>query len=152
MGCIISYHIRVVIIGSQLCWSFHFLAAWLCLSLCLFWVITVFWKIKYDNDGGVVVTVHDAVEISHVANKNQDFYYYECSVWLFVACQVCSASKAEHRLMSSLFDAHNYNRHVRPVIDHKKPVVVDVRLSLVEIIGLDENNGRLKLKLHLNMV
>jgi len=70
-----------------------------------------------------------------------------CWMW-----QTCSASKDEHRLLSTLLDPVNYNRHIRPVIDHKKPVVVDVRLSLVEIIGLDETSGRLTLKLHLNLV
>jgi len=54
--------------------------------------------------------------------------------------------------MSTLFDSVNYDRHVRPVTDHRKPVVVDVRLSMIEIIGLDETNGRLTLKLHLNLV
>lgn len=68
-----------------------------------------------------------------------------------ILLQTCSASKEERRLLSTLLDPVNYDRHVRPVIDHRKPVVVDVRLALVEIIGLDETSGRLTLKLHLNL-
>ena len=71
------------------------------------------------------------------------------SLWLR---QLCSASPDENRLLSALFDPNSYNRQVRPVTDHRKPVLVDVRLSLVEIIGLDEATGRLTLKLHLNLV
>jgi len=67
-------------------------------------------------------------------------------------CCQCDASTDETRLFSSLFDPNSYSRHVRPVVDHRKPVIVDVRLSLVEIVGLDETNGRLTLKLHLNLV
>jgi len=53
-----SYRICVVSIGSQLCWSGDFLAAW----LCIFLVITVFWKIKYDNDDDEML-------------KNESIYY-----------------------------------------------------------------------------
>ena len=67
-------------------------------------------------------------------------------------CNRSRASKEERRLLSTLFDPNSYNRHVRPVTDHKKPVVVDVQLSLIEIIGLDETDGRLTLKLYLNLV
>jgi len=67
-------------------------------------------------------------------------------------CGQCRASRDENRLLAVLFDPNSYNRHIRPVTDHRKPVVVDVRLSLVEIIGLDETSGRLTLKLHLNLV
>ena len=65
---------------------------------------------------------------------------------------MCCGSTDENRLLSSLFDQNSYSRHVRPVVDHRKPVVVDVRLSLVEIVGLDETNGRLTMKLQLNLV
>jgi len=67
-------------------------------------------------------------------------------------CGRCNGSSDENRLLSTLFDPNSYNRHIRPVIDHRKPVLVDVQLSLVEIIGLDETDGRLTLKLHLNLV
>jgi len=69
-----------------------------------------------------------------------------------IILQVALTADIESRLYRALVGGAGYNRHVRPVKDHRRPVNVEVGLSLVEILGLDENTGRLTIKVWLSLV
>ena len=60
------------------------------------------------------------------------------------------ASQQEKQLYNLLLQG--YNRHTRPVRRVDDPVRVHVALSLVEVLGVDEDNGQISIKTWLTLV
>jgi Neurotransmitter-gated ion-channel ligand binding domain len=60
------------------------------------------------------------------------------------------ASQQEKQLYNLLL--HGYSKQTRPVRRVGDPVRVRVALSLVEVLGIDENNGQISVKAWLTMV
>ena len=69
---------------------------------------------------------------------------------MLVYRQSCVASQHESKLYNSLL--HGYVKQTRPVKRHEDPVRVKLSLSLIEVLGLDDNKITVKTWLTLVIV
>ena len=76
-----------------------------------------------------------------------------CVAQVAALVAVVQSSQVEQSLLNRLLNGPRpNNRQLRPVKSHTQPVRVGLRVSVIDVIGLDENLGHVTVKLWLSLV